>query len=256
MEDGVPTRRRNPRDAAQRYSLRVLLFAAAIVLVAVPFATLLFQVVAEGPLTRLDGDIADALNEFVHRREGLLDVLRALTWLGSAVWLSVLVASGAGWALWRGRTRLSVFLLVTSVGGGVVNRLIKALVDRPRPEVDHEVATAFGKSFPSGHAMSSTVVYGALLLILLPALRHRRARRIAVAAVAALVVVIGSTRLLLGVHFLSDVVGGFVLGLAWLAASVAAFQVWRTDTGRRRSEPLEEGVEPEAGQALRGDARY
>lgn len=223
-------------------------------LVSAPFATLLFQVVAEGPLTRLDGRLADDLNNYVHRRETLLDALRAVTWLGGTIWLAVITAAVALWLLARGQGRLALFLVLTTAGGGVLNRVVKILVDRPRPEVDHEVASALGDSFPSGHAMSSVVVYGALLLVLLPVVRRRAARRAVVVSVAALVAAIGSTRLLLGVHFLSDVLGGFVLGLAWLAASVAAFEAWRTDLGRRRTEPLSEGVEPEAGPVLRGDS--
>jgi len=129
---------------------------------------------------------------------------------------------------------------------------VKILVDRPRPVVDHPVATAWGKSFPSGHAMSSTVTYGALLLTFLPVLPGRR-RAAAVVATAALVLVIGSSRLILGVHFLTDVIGGYVLGLAWLLGATAAFEIWRVELGGRRAEPLAEGVEPEAGPALRGD---
>ncbi|MDX6659187.1 MAG: hypothetical protein QOJ55_9, partial [Solirubrobacteraceae bacterium] len=67
-----------------------------------------------------------------------------------------------------------------------------------------------------------------------------------IGAVTVLVLAIGASRLLLGVHFVSDVVGGYVLGLAWLAGAVAAFETWRVDEGRPRSDPLGEGIEPEA----------
>lgn len=96
--------------------------------------------------------------------------------------------------------------------------------------------------------MTSLVVYGGLLLVFLPIVAHRR--RIAVAAAtAALVVAIGISRLALGVHFVSDVLAGWVLGLAWLVASVAAFSVWRQERGREAVEPLE-GLEPEAAADL------
>jgi undecaprenyl-diphosphatase len=120
--------------------------------------------------------------------------------------------------------------------------------------VDHPIATAMGKSFPSGHAMSSTITYGAVFLALVPALSPR-GRRVALAVTIALVLAIGCSRLLLGVHFLSDVIGGYVLGLAWLAASTAAFEVWRTERGEPAAEPLTEGVEPEAGADLRGESQ-
>jgi undecaprenyl-diphosphatase len=142
-----------------------------------------------------------------------------------------------------------VYLVVTSVVGGLIDTAVKILVDRPRPVVDHPIATALGKSFPSGHAMSSTVTYGALALVFLPLL-PRRSRPWALGGVVLLVLAIGTSRLFLGVHFVSDVVGGFILGLAWLSASTAAFSIWRTEEGKQPVE-VTEGLEPEAGPALR-----
>jgi undecaprenyl-diphosphatase len=96
--------------------------------------------------------------------------------------------------------------------------------------------------------MSSTVVYGALLLVFLP-LVARRLRPALIAAVALLVGAIGFSRLALGVHYISDVLGGYVLGLAWLAASVAAFSTWRVERGRPPVDALE-GLEPEVAADL------
>jgi len=241
-------------DPGQRYGFRLTLVGLAIALVAVPFATLLFQVVDRGPLTRLDGRLADRLNDAVHSSSAAVAALEVVSFFGRTVWLTVLVGAAALFLVRRGRRRLAVFLVVTAMGGGLVNGAVKIAVDRPRPVVDHPVATAFGKSFPSGHSMASTVCYGALLVTFLPAVRRRR-RKAAVAATAVLVLAIGCSRMLLGVHFLSDVLGGFVLGLAWLAAAVAAFEIWRMEEGGSHVEPLVEGVEPESGSALRGKAR-
>ncbi|MFN2503347.1 MAG: phosphatase PAP2 family protein [Acidimicrobiales bacterium] len=252
MRAGLPQVVRRRLDPQQRYGLRLTLLGLTMVLVAVPFSTLLFQVLAKGSLTRLDGSLADRLNAEVHDRPAVLRFLEAITWLGRPGWLAVVIGAAAAFAWWRGRRRLALFLVVTALGGGLVDSLVKILVDRPRPVVDHPVITAFGKSFPSGHAMSSLVCYGAVLLAFLPAVR-RRLRPLAVLLTALLVLAIGSSRLLLGVHFLTDVLGGFVLGLAWLAGAVAVFEIWRTEEGRRSAEPLAEGVEPEAGPALRGD---
>lgn len=239
-------------NARTRYSRRAALLLFAAILVAVPFFTLLFQVVAEGPLTRLDGRLADRLNDAVHANRAALAMLRTVTLFGSTPVLT-LVTVAAVWFVTRRRLhRLATFLVVTTVGGALLNSVVKLSVARPRPVVDHVVATAFGKSFPSGHAMSSTVVYGALLVALLPMVRRRR-RPLVVSVAVAVVLLVGTSRLLLGVHFLSDVVGGYVLGLAWLVGSVALFEAWRTEEGRRRSGPVSEGVEPEAGPALRGD---
>ena len=72
-----------------------------------------------------------------------------------------------------------------------------------------------------------------------------------------MVLLIGSARLLLGVHFLTDVLGGYVLGLAWLAAATAVFEIWREEEGKPHATPhdvLVDGVEPEAAPALVGDS--
>ena len=80
----------------------------------------------------------------------------------------------------------------------------------------------------------------------------------AIGGAVATVLAIGCSRLLLGVHFLSDVLGGYVLGFAWLIAATAVFEIWREEEGRHHQTPTElvtEGVEPEAAPALLGDKR-
>ena len=231
--------------------MRVTLFAVSIVLVAVPFATLVFQVLAKGPLTRLDGDVANRLNGWVHNSPAAVRVLEFISNIGKPITLSVIVIAAVAYLLWRRRIRLALYLVVTAVVGGLIDTAVKILVNRPRPIVDHPIASALGKSFPSGHAMSATVTYGALALVFLPVL-PRRWRPVALGGVVLVVLAIGTSRLFLGVHFVSDVIGGFVLGLAWLAASTAAFSIWRTEEGKQPVE-VTEGVEPEAAAALRGD---
>jgi undecaprenyl-diphosphatase len=238
-------------DPNERYGLRVTLFAVAIVLVTVPFATLVFQVIVKGPVTTLDSSVANHLNDWVHNSPTVLRVLDVITNIGKPITLFVIVTAAVAYLLWRRRIRLALYLVVTSVVGGLIDTAVKILVNRPRPVVDHPIATALGKSFPSGHAMSATVTYGALALVFLPVL-PRRWRPVALGFVVLLVLAIGSSRLFLGVHFVSDVIGGFVLGLAWLAASTAAFSIWRTEEGKKPVE-VTQGVEPEAAPALRGE---
>jgi undecaprenyl-diphosphatase len=252
MRRGLPPFVHRRLDPTQRYGLRLTLIGAAIVLVAVPFSLLLFQVLAEGPITRLDGALANRLNSTVHAHDGLVGFLQVVSWVGRPPALTVVTATAVIHTWRRGARRLTLFVLTTTIGGGIVSTLVKVLVDRPRPEVDHPIVTAFGKSFPSGHAMSSTVVYGVVLLTFLPAL-PRRLRHPAVVVTTLLVLAIGASRLLLGVHFLSDVLAGFVLGLAWLAGATVAFEIWRVERGRPAVQPLDEGVEPEAaGRLVRG----
>ncbi len=231
-------------DPDGRYGLRVTLFGLAFLLVAIPFGLLLEQVKRNGPLLRLDTSAARHLHEWVRHSDDLVRQLKILTFFGSPVWFYVIVIPAVFWVWRRGHVRLAVFLVVTTLGGGLLDTIVKEAVGRPRPSLVDPVATAQGKSFPSGHAMSSTVVYGALLMVFLPVI-GRRYRPVALAGAILLVAAIGFTRLALGVHFISDVLGGFVLGLAWLAVSAAAFSTWRVERGRPPVD-ISEGLEPEA----------
>jgi undecaprenyl-diphosphatase len=246
----IPARIRRRLDPAERFGLRLTLFGAAIALVAIPFATLLFEVLLRGPVVRLDARMANTLNDVVAGRGWAVAALETISWAGRVPFLVAVVVGALLHLLRRRQRRLAVFLVLTSFGGSILDTVVKAAVNRPRPVVDHPVATALGKSFPSGHAMSSLITYGALLLVYLPLVPPAR-RHATSAGVVVLVLAIGASRLLLGVHFLSDVLGGWILGLAWLLAAVAAFETWRHDEGRRRTHPLDEGIEPEAAVELR-----
>lgn len=236
-------------DPTERYGLRLTLFALAVAVVAIPFGWMLSQVLSEGWLVRVDTAAANNLHEEVRESRWVVWPLQVISFLGKPIFFYVLVGSVSVFLLKRARRRLAIFLIATSIGAGLVDNAVKYAVDRPRPSLEEPVASASGQSFPSGHAMVSTVVYGALLLVFLPIVPPRR-RKLAVAAVLTLVTAIGLSRLALGVHYISDVVGGHLLGAAWLAASVAAFSIWREERGRPPVAPFQ-GMEPEAAGDLR-----
>ena len=243
MKYGLPDKVRRRLDPAERYGLRLTLLGIAFVLVAIPFGLLLHQVMTDGPLTKYDTALAERLHEMVRDSDVASAVLHAISFLGKPIWLAVVIGAPAAWLFWRGSKRLAIYLVVTAVTGGIVDTIVKLAVGRPRPQLDEPLAEAFGKSFPSGHSMSSMVCYGALLLAFLPVI-PQRARPVAFGGTALLILSIGVSRLGLGVHFLSDVLGGFVLGAAWLAAATAAFSIWRVERGKPAID-LTEGVEPE-----------
>jgi undecaprenyl-diphosphatase len=154
-------------------------------------------------------------------------------------------------AVFHIRRRQALFLVTTSVLGLLLNNLLKVLVGRARPHFANSTATAFGSSFPSGHAMNSTVVYTSLLLLAWPRLRSVGARMLAAAATALLVFAIAASRVVLTLHYVSDVVAGIILGVAFVLASAAAFTTWRHEGGH-----LPEAVEsaPTVGEVVHGDS--
>ena len=109
------------------------------------------------------------------------------------------------------RARTALFIVIVMLGAAVLEAVTKLAVGRDRPTFVHPVASAAGKSFPSGHALGAVLAFG-LLALLVP-------RRFTVAAGVGggvAVLVVSYSRVALGVHYLSDVVSGWLLGVAWL----------------------------------------
>ena len=245
-----------------RFGLRALLGWAALLVGAVPFLLLWLLVQRSwSPLVALDGEVAAELNEQVSGSPLRVSALRWVTDLGGVGFATLVLVLATVFLLVRGQRRLAAFVATTGIGLAVLGPVAKAVVDRARPVVESPVVqTPSNASFPSGHAMTAVVVYGALLLVALPSVR-RRARPWLVAGTALLVVLVGLTRLALGVHFVSDVLAGWALGAGWLAVTAAAFRGWQHDRGREPDEPLDpldvpagEGVHlaPSADPALPG----
>jgi membrane-associated phospholipid phosphatase len=238
------------RPAAARFGTRAVLAALALTLVAVPFALLLFLVEDQWrPLLRVDTGARDDLHAAALDHHWLVTVAKVLSAIGSTPAYLVLFAAVAAWLTHRGLRRLALFVVVTMVGSALLNLLVKTAVHRARPVLPDPVAHAGGLSFPSGHAQGIVVASGVLLLVFLPALRGPW-RRVAAGVALALVCAVGAARVTLGVHYVSDVLAGYVLGGAWLAAMTAAFSAWRRERGRGGVDPAR-GLEPEQAGRLR-----
>jgi undecaprenyl-diphosphatase len=222
------------RDPDARFGARALLAALAIGLVMVPFGLLLFFVEDKWPpLLHADAGVRDDLHALAVGHPWLVTVMSTLSTIGSAKVYTPLFVLVAGWLLWQGQRRLAVFVAVTVAGGSLLNTLVKLAVERSRPVLPDPVAHATGMSFPSGHAQSAVVAWSVLLLVFLPRL-HGIWRPVAVAVAVLMVLAIGFARIGLGVHYLSDVLAGYVLGGAWVAAMTAAFSAWRAGSVPRR----------------------
>lgn len=220
---------RVPAWPGARFGLRSVLAMVALALVTVPFGLLLFLVLSKWtPLLSMDDGARDDLHRYTVTHPAFATAMQTMSTIGSArVYLPVFVLVVA-WLLYRHRPRTAVFVAVTVTGGALLNAFVKALVQRARPTVAEPLATATGLSFPSGHAQSAVVTYTTLLLVFWSAMRAGW-RRVAVAVAALMVVGIGLSRVALSVHYVSDVVAGYVLGAAWVAATTALFVAWRQE---------------------------
>src|SRR5262245_9479509 len=230
---------------ARRFTVAGAAAFMAVGAAGVAFALLLLLVRAQWPpLESVDHRIAASLNATVSAHHWMQVVLKTVTTFGNTLVLCCIVGAIAVGLMLRGRSRLAAYLVATGTGALIMSPALKLFVGRLRPVVEHTVALAPGNSFPSGHALGSIVCYGAITMGFLPAVRGR-ARTALLAAAAVLVALIGFSRIALGVHFLSDVIGGWLLGAVWLALTAHAFETWRVRLGRQPAEPLREGLEPE-----------
>lgn len=145
----------------------------------------------------------------------LVRPVRDVTALGSPAILALVCAGVAGYLLVDRKSRAATFLLTSAVVGLALCLALKGLIDRPRPEVVPHLTHPESSSFPSGHAMLSAVVYLTLALLLARHIggTHRRLYLVAVAVVVAGLV--GASRVYLGVHYPTDVLAGWCVGLAW-----------------------------------------
>ena len=180
------------------------------------------------------------LGEAVESRTGGLSAVAVtITEVGNTFAMALLAALVGIWCWTRGRRADAVFLVATMAGAVLLFRGIKILVDRPRPPALTQVVRETNESLPSGHATMSMVVIGSLV-VLFWAGRGTVARVAMVAAAALWVGAVGSTRVYLGVHWFSDVIIGWLLGAAWLAACAATWSWWR-----RRGAVSRSGARPE-----------
>jgi undecaprenyl-diphosphatase len=182
----------------------------------VAFAVVLGLVAAHWP-PLLTGDQAadNAAHVDVLAQSWLLAAARAVTIAGSSLVVNVVAAVAAIvlliMRLWRG----AVLVVVARLGELASATAVKDLLARPRPTLLNPVDNGAGYSFPSGHAAGAAAVYGALVVLVLPR-AARWARALLLAAGALLICAVAASRVLLGVHYPSDVAAGAALGLAWV----------------------------------------
>lgn len=153
--------------------------------------------------------------------------LTFLTLVGTPVGLGVLIVIAAVILGIRRRWRWAAYLIVTCGIGGLLNLQLKAYFARARPDLAEALRDAHGYSFPSGHAMGSTIVFGAFAYLAFRILTKWRPRAAALAFCCSMIVAISASRIYLGVHWISDVAAGIAAGAIWLFTATVAYEAFR-----------------------------
>jgi undecaprenyl-diphosphatase len=138
-----------------------------------------------------------------------------LTALGSAAVIGLMVFAVAGFLCLQARYRTALVIVLTTISGELVGSAMKHFFMRPRPTVVPHLRDALSSSFPSGHAMDSAIVYLTLGALLMRVVDRRGTKLYCLAMALLLTLLVGVSRVYLGVHYPTDVIGGWILGFAW-----------------------------------------
>jgi undecaprenyl-diphosphatase len=175
-----------------------------------------------------DERVADRVQSF--SPPGMEGFMRAVSFLGDGVTSWIIVGLALLFFFVRGRRSEAFGLLLCAAGGPTINRLMKYVIGRPRPTLEHvRVSGEWAhESFPSGHVVFYVCFFGFLFFVafaLLP--KGSTARRVACALAALPVLLVGLSRVYLGAHWPSDVLGAYLLSGMWLALSLDAYRRWK-----------------------------
>ncbi|WP_199098667.1 phosphatase PAP2 family protein [Dyella sp. ASV21] len=176
-------------------------------------------------LSGFDVGLAEDLR--AHMQPGVLSVVAMASHLGDLATVAAISAAVLGILIWRRHLRAATVWTIAVAGIVPLNSALKAWFQRPRPLYDHGFIVEHGWSFPSGHAFGAMVFYGMLAYVLLR-LTPRRWHRWVIALAVAMVTIIGLSRIVLQVHYFSDVMAGYISGAVWLLLCIAGAEWWRS----------------------------
>jgi membrane-associated phospholipid phosphatase len=218
-------------ETAPKLSRRYLGWHLVIGLLLFAGMTLVLGEIAEDVINREPLTLADAqINTWLHAHASahLTTVLLIVTSLGSTtIVIGITLATGL-YLRWRRQPYWMVAMWLSVFGGMLLNKLLKLGFYRPRPHFNDPILALTGYSFPSGHTMAATVLYGVMAALLMTKVKRVYLRILIILSALLVIVLVGFSRMYLGAHYLSDVLGAFAEGLAWLSLCLTAvYSVWR-----------------------------
>jgi undecaprenyl-diphosphatase len=222
------------RDLVRREFM--LLVTVLVIVASLWIFLILVDAVREGTILQFDDAVLLSLRHARHEEiprgpAWLAEVMRDITSLGGGPVIALVTFSVAGYLGLRKKYQALTMLIIAVIGGILLDVGLKDLIGRARPSIVPHFIAVGSLSFPSGHSMMSMVVYLVLSVLLTPQIPDRRTRVYVIAVALFLTLIIGISRVYLGVHYPSDVLGGWSLGLAW--ATLCWFAAWYIE--RRRA---------------------
>ncbi|MBO0589329.1 phosphatase PAP2 family protein [Sporosarcina sp. E16_8] len=162
----------------------------------------------------------------------LTSIMKVFSWIGSGLVVAAIALIGFIVLYFVLRYRHQAFLLIAVIAGSVIlNRLLKIYFKRERPEI-HRIMDAKGFSFPSGHSMMAFALYAIIAYIAWRNVKTTASRVVLVLFTAFMIIMIGTSRIYLGVHYPSDIVGGFVASALWATISISVYAYFQNERAR------------------------
>jgi undecaprenyl-diphosphatase len=157
--------------------------------------------------------------------------LQDLTALGGPTVLGLVVFAVMGFLVLQARYHTALIILITAISGELLSNIVKRAFMRPRPTIVPHLRDVVSTSFPSGHAMESAIIYLTLGAMLMRVADSRLTKVYCLAMAVLLTVLVGVSRVYLGVHYPTDVIGGWILGFAWASVCWLIAQRFEKNTG-------------------------
>ena len=151
-----------------------------------------------------------------HLTPAFVSILRGITEFGSSEWIALVLSISVVFFIFKRWWPSLITLVVAVPGGMLLNELVKILVHRHRPFDEGWMVDWSGYSFASGHTIGATLLYGQIALFLVPFIKSRRGRILLFSIASFVIVLVGFSRIALGAHYLTDVLGGMFFGMTWL----------------------------------------
>ncbi len=205
--------------------LHLTLGMLAIILGCWWFGGIVEDLLTNDPLVKIDHDLALWFHE--HGTPAITLVARILTFFGSVAFITSASIVAALAFLWR-KSRDRLLVLVFTMGGGsLLNIFLKHIFHRQRPVLENPLVTLSSYGFPSGHTMGATLFYGLIALFATGWWVSRQSRVLAWSGAGVLILFVGLSRIYLGAHYLSDVMGAMAAAIVWLAVCWTAVETLR-----------------------------
>jgi membrane-associated phospholipid phosphatase len=212
--------------AASYFGLHLIVGVILLTASAWIFGDIAEDVTNREPLTVLDAQVSTWLH--AHAFPPLTTVALVISALHSTIAVSCAAVAMGIYLFWRRRLYWLATIVLSVFGGMILNVLLKYAFHRARPHFDDPILTLTSYSFPSGHTMMASCLYGVLAAYLVAKTRDWRWRILVIVSASLMIVLVGFSRIYLGAHYFSDVIGAMAEGLAWLSICLTGvYSLWR-----------------------------